>query len=114
MASSLGMHYVYIPYQELAAAPVTLRVGQVPVTIVLASSSVCNVSIPPRFVIVDSMSTGKMGKTDKNSISATVNLGTSFVLSYSGNECEVRLGRKITVTDQSTYIQRCAQDVNSS
>jgi hypothetical protein len=43
----------------------------------------------------------------KNSvISAQVNLGTSFIISYAGSDCEVRLGRRITVTDNSTYIQQ--------
>jgi hypothetical protein len=38
-------------------------------------------------------------------ISVQVKLGTSFILVYKGCECEVRLGRRITITDQGTYIQ---------
>ena len=92
-------NYTYIPYNELAASPVTLRVGAVPVTIVLTSSAGCTVSIPAKFIMTDSNS------PNVRVISAHANLGTSFILSYNGSECEVRIGRKITVTDQSTYAQ---------
>lgn len=97
MDSAQSSHFVtsvYIPYNELASAPVTLRVGNVPVTIVLTSSSICTVSVPSRFVIADSMSSGD------RVLSVKANLGTPFIISYRGNECEVRLGRKITVTDR--------------
>ena len=102
MASNKLIYGIYIPYSDLAASPVTLHVGRVPVTLVLTSDKCCTISIPPSFIMADSESSSQ----HNCAISAQANLGTSFILSYQGSECEVRLGRIITVTDQSTYIQQ--------
>jgi hypothetical protein len=112
-------YFIYIPYSELAVSPVTLRLGCVPVTLILTAVQSCTVSIPPTFCMVDSDSiSGSISDSTsdsisdsisesmryklraENTISAQVNLGTSFIISYKGSEWEVRLGRIITVTDK--------------
>ncbi len=97
-ASKPSVNYTYISYKELAAGPVNLRVGRVPVTVILTSSSVCTISIPPKFIMTDT------DAPSERVISAHANLGTSFVLAYNGVECEVRIGRKITVTDRDVIV----------
>ena len=40
---------------------------------------------------------------------ARVPLGSSFVLEYKGEECEVRVGRRILIVDQDTYISNAVK-----
>jgi hypothetical protein len=96
--------HFYIAYADLAASPVTFHFNCVPVTFTLTSQRSCTVSIPPAFKMKDSESLADMH--DEYMISAQVNLGTSFILTYRGSECEVRLGRRITISDSGTYIQQ--------
>ena len=85
----------YVPYAALEKSPITLEFGKVPVHLVLTSLSTCLVTVPTLFRITGSDFPG-------NHMSATANMGTSFLISYKGVECEVRLGRRITILD--TYI----------
>ncbi len=94
----------FVPYLRLALSPITLHLGKVPIHLVLTSPTTCLVSVPPRFSITDSACANGSGKL----ISVTTNIGTSFLVTYNGLECEVRLGRRITVLDADTYIHnRC-------
>lgn len=90
-----GSSQSYIPYTMLEMASVVLQFGPVPINLTLSSLHACLVSVSPSYRIRDS------DDPDTPGISALVNLGTSFVVSYHGEECEVRLGRKITVRDAS-------------
>ena len=128
-------YFVYIPYSELAASPVTLRLDCVPVTLILTAARSCTVSIPPTFCMIDSdssigsldsesisdsnldsvsgsstgLTTDSISESIRNKmrvdniISAQVNLGTSFIISYKDSEYEVRLGRVITITDRCMH-----------
>jgi hypothetical protein len=88
-----GSRQSYVPYTMLERAPVMLQFGRVPLTLTLSSLHACLVSVSPSYRIMDSDS------PDEPCISSLVALGTSFVVAYRGEECEVRLGRKITVRD---------------
>lgn len=92
-----GRNPCYVPYAVLEKSPITLGFGKVPVHFVMTSPTTCLVSVPALFHIKDSDVPGKH-------MSVTANLGTSFLLSYKGVECEVRLGRRITILDTDTYI----------
>ena len=81
----------YVPLSELEKAPVTLHFRKVPISLVMSSLHTCLVSVPPIYRIEDSDSSTPC-------ISATVNLGTSFLVWYDGFECEVRVGRRITIS----------------
>lgn len=83
----------YVPYTMLERSPVILQFGKVPLNITLSSLHACLVSVSPSFQIRDSEA------PEEAVLSTTVNLGTSFLVSYNGKECEVRLGRRITVRD---------------
>jgi hypothetical protein len=75
---------VCIPYAKLCASPVTIHFGQIPVTLSLCDPVTCHLSVPSTHLLPEA---------------AYVRVGTSFVLEYKGLECEVRLGRRIMVTD---------------
>lgn len=90
-----GSRQSYVPYTMLERAPVVLQLGSIPINLNLYSLQACLVSVSPAYRIKDSDS------PDTPAISSIVNLGTSFVVTYQGEECEVRLGRKITVRDAS-------------
>ena len=90
-----GRAQCYVPYTTLAKSPVTLMFSKVPITLIMTHPHACLVSVPPRFVFTDSDAPGRH-------ISAPASLGTSFLVSYKGSECEVRLGRRITVLDSDT------------
>lgn len=92
-----GRSPCYVPYAVLEKSPITLRFGKVPVHLVLASPSTCLISVSVLYLISDSDFPGKH-------MSVTANLGTSFLLSYMEEECELRLGRRIIVLDTDTYI----------
>jgi hypothetical protein len=92
-----GRSQCYVPYAVLEKSPITLRFGKVPIHLVQNSPSTCLISVSVLFLISDSDFPGKR-------MSVTANLGTSFLLSYMGVECEVRLGRRITILDTNTYI----------
>jgi hypothetical protein len=83
----------YVPYTMLQRGPVILQLGRITITLTLSSANCCLVSVPPSFYFTDSES------PNTSMISTHVNLGTSFLVSYRGEECEVRLGRRITVRD---------------
>ncbi len=91
-----GMKQCYVPYTMLERTSVVLQFGKVPLTLTLSTLSACMVSVSNMHRIKDSDSPTELG------ISALVDVGTSFLLSYRGMECEVRLGRKITVRDACT------------
>jgi hypothetical protein len=80
---------VCIPYSMLCVSPVTLLFGQVPVTLSLCDPYTCQLSVPSTHQLPEA---------------AYARVGTAFVLEYKGLECEVRLGRRITVTDGSAPI----------
>ncbi len=90
-----GSKQSYVPYTMLERASVILQFGKVPLNLTLSSLHACLVSVSPSYRIRDSDS------PDTPGLSALVALGTSFIVSYQGDECEVRLGRKITVRDAS-------------
>jgi hypothetical protein len=94
-----GLKLHFIPYSKLEASPITLRFGRVFIHLLLASSTTCLVAVPPMFRISDSDSPG-------SHVSVLANLGSAFLVSYKGAECEVRLGRRITIFDTDTYIHR--------
>jgi hypothetical protein len=75
----------FIPYSTLLASAVTVHFGQVPVTFSLSDPRTCALSVPPLYKLPED---------------CTARVGTSVVLEYRGFECEVRLGRRITVTEQ--------------
>ena len=75
----------FIPYSMLRASAVTLQFGQVPVTFSLSDEHTCRLSVPPSYALP---------------VDSSVRVGTALVLEYRGVECEVRLGRKITVTGE--------------
>ena len=77
------MHF--IPYSTLQASAVTVHFRQVPVTFSLSDPHTCAVSVPPLYMLAGD---------------CTARVGTSVVLEYRGRECEVRLGRRITITEQ--------------
>lgn len=85
----------YVPYTMLERSPVTLRLGKAPIHITLSSSHACLVSVSPLFLIKDSENESE----SETVLSVVVKLGTSFLLTYNGDECEVRLGRRIMVKD---------------
>jgi hypothetical protein len=87
--------HCFLPLSTLEKSPVTLQFGAVPITVVLANHHACLISVPSHFIFTDSDAPGRH-------ISTQVGLGTSFVVSYKGQECEVRLGRRITVLDPDT------------
>ncbi len=93
----------YVPYTMLERAPVCLVLGKVRLNIVLSSLKSCLISVPPSFRIRDSDNESNHDRSDV--LSVTARLGTSFVVSYHGSECEVILGRKITITDAGGYIR---------
>ena len=97
----------YIPYTMLQRGSVCLMFGKVPLNITMSSLNSCLVSVPPSFRIKDSDRDFDMisDEAENTTLSAFVGLGTSFVVSYHGSECEVRLGRKITITDAGEYMQ---------
>ena len=111
----------YVPYTMLERAPVCLVLGKVRLNIVLSSLKSCLISVPPSFRIRDSDNESNHDRSDNSNslispdstqelgqdcvLSVTVRLGTSFVVSYHGSECEVILGRKITITDAGGYIR---------
>jgi hypothetical protein len=88
-----GNFKFYVPLSELEKGPVTLHFRKVPISLVMTSLNTCLVSVPPMYRIEDSDAPAPC-------ISATVNLGTSFLIWYEGVECEVRIGRRITVSDR--------------
>ncbi len=90
-----GREQCFVPLAVLERSPVTLQFGSVPITLVLATPHACLVSVPSQFIFTDSDSPGKH-------ISTLVSLGTSFIVAYKGLECEVRLGRRITILDSDT------------
>ncbi len=86
----------YVPYTMLERSPVTLQLGKASVHLTLSSEHSCLVSVSPLFRIKDSDAPGE------TALSVFVKLGTSFLTTYNGDECEVRLGRRITVRDVDT------------
>ncbi len=77
------MHF--IPYSTLQASAVTVHFGQVPVTFSLSDPHTCAVSVPSLYTLPED---------------CMARVGTSIILEYRGVEWEVRLGRRITVTEQ--------------
>ena len=97
MVDITGQTQYYIPFSSLESSPITLIFNSVPVTIVLLSSTSCLITVPSkRYFFVDSDS------PNRQTVSACAALGTPFILAYHGEECEVRLGRRITVLDPNT------------
>jgi hypothetical protein len=94
--TSITVSPCYVPYSKLESSPMTLYFGKVPIHLVLASPSTCLVSVPSQFRISDSDMPGAH-------MTVIANLGTSFIVSYKGDECEVRLGRRITILNTDTY-----------
>ena len=90
-----GRTQCYVPYDTLESSPVTLLLSEVPITLTMTHPHTCLVSVPPRFVFTDSEAPGRH-------VSSPARLGTSFLVAYKGSECEVRLGRRITVLDSDT------------
>ena len=87
----------YIPYAMLHASPITFHFANIPVTLTLCDTETSLLSVAGRFKLTDSC----------NRIpnpTHLVKMGTSFVLEYRGLECEVRLGRRITVLDGDHHI----------
>ena len=87
----------YVPYTMLERSDVTLQLGGATLHLTLLSKRSCMVYVPPLFLIMDSYAPGEIG------LSVCVKVGTSFAVMYNGNECEVRLGRRITVRDVDSY-----------
>lgn len=91
---------IFIPYNSLVSSPVTFYIDKVPVSLVLTSCDCCTMSIPPLFIMTDSNS----NSPDDHITSTHVKVGSSLIISYKNSEYEVRLGRRITINDRSTYI----------
>jgi hypothetical protein len=84
---------VYIPYAMLHASPITFHFADIPVTIKLCDAETSILSVDGAFKLTDA----------SNCIANPVHLvkaGSAFVLEYKGLECEVRLGRRITVLER--------------
>ena len=84
------MHH--IPYDKLTGNFGCLLFGAVPYTVHLCPSDPerhCVLTLPEKFRVVDSPLKSAL----------RVPLGGSFVLEYRGQECEVRVGRRILVRD---------------
>ena len=89
-----GRPTAYVPYSMLQRSPVVLKLGSIPLYITLSSLNSCLISVPAAYRIRDSEH-----QSDAHVVSAQVGLGTSFLVTYRGEECEVRLGRRIMVRD---------------
>ena len=86
---------VYIPYAMLHASPITFHFADIPVTIKLCDAETSILSVDGAFKLTDA----------SNCIANPVHLvkaGSAFVLEYKGLECEVRLGRRITVLERAS------------
>ena len=93
-----GRPTAYVPYSMLQRSPVVLKLGSIPLYITLSSLNSCLISVPAAYRIRDSDSISEH-QSDAHVVSAQVGLGTSFLVTYRGEECEVRLGRRIMVRD---------------
>ena len=87
----------YIPYAMLHASPITFHFAGIPVTLRLCDAETSLLSVAGRFKLMDAC----------NCIPNPTHLvktGTAFILEYRGRECEVRLGRRITVLEGDQHI----------
>ena len=86
------MPEIYIPYATLHASPITFYFFSIPVTLRLCDADTSLLSVANEFKLLDACNC-------LPNPMHLVKVGTAFVLEYKGHECEVRLGRRITVLD---------------
>lgn len=85
---------VFIPCPSQAGQSISMLFGRVPITTRVCPHDPghCTLTLPPQFTLKDP-DTGGAGP------GVRLGLGSSVVFQYAGQECEVRVGRRITVTD---------------
>ena len=94
-ASPVFMEYVFVSYESFQNVQCVTIFRKITLTLTLCQDDpthFCILSLPPNFTFSLSCQHVK------------VPLGSSFVLEYKGQECEVRVGRRILITDLDTYI----------
>lgn len=84
----------HIPCPSQAGPMHALLFGKIPLTVDLTEEGHCSLTLAPAFLVRDQ-------DTLQTGTSLVARPGTSFVLQYSGRECEVRVGRRIFVSDAS-------------
>jgi hypothetical protein len=72
-----------IPFSALPAAVLLFR--KVPLSVRLCEDGLCEIAVGRSYCIAPTC--------------RKISVGTSFVVQYQGRECEVRVGRRITVLD---------------
>ncbi len=91
----------YVPYAMLHTSPVIIYFCQIPITLRLTGQHTATVSVPAAFRLLQADSEEfKFQHTQTQTVSA----GTCFTLEYKGEECEVRVGRRIMAVDGDEHI----------
>ena len=86
------MHTLHIPYSELAGSCSGLLFGTVPYTAHLTDPHHCTLTLSEKYLILASCRASPVP-------CILVPVGSSFCVEYRGQVCDVRVGKRIVVTD---------------
>ena len=91
----------YVPYAMLHTSPVIIFFCQIPITISLVEQETAVVYVPAAFRLLQA---DCVESERQHTQTQTVRAGTCFTLEYKGEECEVRVGRRIVAVDGDDHI----------